>query len=70
MKISQIIIRLSFPMNSIDLETLLVTVFVIVDDWNQKAVPPRSHLPGVKPKLSDSEILTLALDISIIPMKW
>lgn len=43
MKISQIIIRLSFPMNSIDFETLLVTVFVIVDDWYQKAIPPRNH---------------------------
>jgi len=67
MKISQIIIRLSFPMNSIDFETLLVTVFVIVDDWYQKAIPPRNHLPGVKPKLSDSEILTLALIMDYLP---
>jgi len=67
MKISQIIIRLSFPMPSIDFETLLVTVFVIVDDWYQKAIPPRNHLPGVKPKLSDSEILTLALIMDYLP---
>jgi len=67
MKISQIIIRLSFPMNRIDFETLLVTVFVIVDDWYQKAIPPRNHLPGVKPKLSDSEILTLALIMDYLP---
>ena len=67
MKTSQIIILLSFPMHSIDLETLLVTVFVIVDDWSQKAVPPRNHLPGVKPKLSESEILTLALIMDYLP---
>lgn len=54
-------------MNSIDLETLLVTVFVMVDDWYQKAVPPRSHLPAVKPQLSDSEILTLALIMDYLP---
>jgi hypothetical protein len=61
MKINQRIIIKSFPMNSIDLGMLMVTVFVIVDDWYLQQVPASPTRPGVKAKMSDSEILTLAL---------
>jgi hypothetical protein len=49
-------------MNSINFESLLITIFVLVDDWYQsegKALKGKS--PGAKPEMSDSEILTLAV---------
>ena len=51
-------------MNSIDFESVIITVFVLVDDWYQaeeKAFKPLSS--GAKPEMSDSEIITLALII-------
>ena len=42
-------------MNSIDFETLIVTIFVLVDDWYQqqgKALKGKS--PGAKAEMSDS----------------
>lgn len=67
MKINQQIIIKCFPMNSIDFGMLMVTVFVIVDDWYLREVPARPTHPGVKPKMSDSEILTLALLMDYLP---
>ena len=46
----------------LDLETFLITLYVITDDWYQKVILPK--LPacgGPAPKLCDSEVLCLAL---------
>jgi hypothetical protein len=46
----------------LDLETFLITLYVITDDWYQHAILPQ--LPvcgGPTPKLCDSEVLCLAL---------
>ena len=46
----------------LDLETFLITLYVMTDEWYQKAVLPK--LPvcgGPAPKLCDSEVLCLAL---------
>ena len=56
-------------MNSIDFESLLVIIFVLVDDWYQEA-EGKSSKPkscGAKPEMSDSEILTLALMMDYLP---
>ena len=58
----------SFLMNSIDFDSLLITIFVLVDDWYQiegKALKGRT--PGAKPEMSDSEILTLAVAMDYLP---
>ncbi|MEH2070436.1 MAG: hypothetical protein V7K47_20135 [Nostoc sp.] len=53
-------------MTSIDLGTLLKTIFVVVDDWYQKQVKKIILLkPGVKASMSDSEIMALALIIDV-----
>lgn len=55
-------------MNSINFESLLITIFVLVDDWYQsegKALKGKS--PGAKPEMSDSEILTLAVVMDYLP---
>jgi hypothetical protein len=55
-------------MNSIDFESLIITVFVLVDDWYQiegKALKALS--PGAKAEMSDSEIMTLALMMDYLP---
>jgi hypothetical protein len=46
----------------------MITIFVLVDDWYQaegRALKSRS--PGVKPEMSDSEIITLALVMDYLP---
>jgi hypothetical protein len=55
-------------MNSIDFESLIITVFVLVDDWYQiegKALKALSS--GAKAEMSDSEIMTLALMMDYLP---
>lgn len=55
-------------MNSIDFESVIITVFVLVDDWYQaegKALKALS--PGAKPEMSNSEIITLALIMDYLP---
>ena len=55
-------------MNSIDFESLLVIVFVLVDDWyksSKKSLKSKSR--GVKPEMSNSEIMTLALMMDYLP---
>jgi hypothetical protein len=55
-------------MNSIDFETLLIIIFVLVDDWYQKEEKSLKGVsPGAKPEMSDSEILTLALLMDYLP---
>jgi uncharacterized lipoprotein len=55
-------------MNSIDFESLIITVFVLVDDWYQTEVATLKALsPGAKPEMSDSEIMTLALMMDYLP---
>jgi hypothetical protein len=55
-------------MNSIDFESLLVIIFVLVDDWYQQQEKTlKGKLPGAKPEMSDSEILTLALVMDYLP---
>ena len=46
----------------IDLDTLLVTVYCLVDDlYRAHFAPHKPWRPGRRPELSDSEVLTLAL---------
>jgi Transposase DDE domain len=55
-------------MNSIDLESLMITVFVLVDDWYQtEGITLKALSPGAKPEMSDSEIMTLALMMDYLP---
>lgn len=55
-------------MNSIDLGTLITTIFVLVDDWYEKQVKNTTVVkPGVKARMSDSEIMTLALIMDYVP---
>lgn len=53
---------------SINLETLLTIIYVLVDDWYQaEGISWRQHKPGERPSLSDSEVLTLVLAQDYIP---
>ena len=55
-------------MNSIDFESLTITVFVLVDDWyNEEGKALKALSPGAKPEMSDSEIMTLALMMDYLP---
>ncbi len=44
-----------------ELETMLVSLFVLVDDWWESVHPPSARKPGRPPSLSDPEVLTLAI---------
>ena len=47
-------------MTSIDLISLLTTIYVLVDDWYQAVGQGLlKGKPGVKPVFSDSEVMTL-----------
>ena len=55
-------------MISIDFETLLTIIYVLVDDWYQ--TEGRQLLkgkPGAKPVFSDSEVITLLVALDFIP---
>ena len=55
-------------MSSIDFKSVIIIVFVLVDDWYQsegKALKVLS--PGAKSEMSDSEIITLALVMDYLP---
>jgi hypothetical protein len=45
----------------VELETMLVSLFVLVDDWWESVHPPSARKPGRPPSLSDPEALTLAI---------
>lgn len=52
----------------IDMETLMIVVYVIVDDWYQKqGAKFLKGKRGSKPQFSDSEVLTLLLLMDVIP---
>ena len=44
-----------------DLEYLLVSLYVLVDEWWQETHPPTPKKAGRPPSLSASEVLTLAV---------
>src|SRR3712207_8784070 len=44
-----------------DLESLLVSLYVLVDDWWEEEHPTPARRPGRPPSLSPSEVLTLAV---------
>lgn len=53
---------------SIDMETLLTTIYVEVDDWYQvNGTEWRNHKPGVRPEFRDSEVITLLLAQEYLP---
>ncbi len=44
-----------------DLETFLVSLYVLIDDWWRADRPQTARKPGRPPRLTDSEVLTLAV---------
>jgi Transposase DDE domain len=55
-------------MTSIDFSSLMIVVFVLVDDWYQRHIAPQEMVrPGAKARFSDSEVLTLALLMDYVP---
>jgi hypothetical protein len=53
---------------SIDMISILTTIFVLVDDWYRaKGQVLLKGKPGAKPEFSDSELLTLMLAQDFIP---
>ena len=55
-------------MNIINFETLLVTIFVLVDDWCQtQKTLVTTQSPGVQPSMDNSEIITLVLMMDYFP---
>src|SRR5206468_4029312 len=58
-------------MTSIDLESLLTTIYVLVDDGYQAKGQARlTGKPGTKAAFSDSAQLTLMLAQDFIPYPW
>jgi len=55
-------------MESIDIDTILTIIFVIVDDWYQNnGKKSRNGKPGCRPTFTDSEVMTLMLAGEYIP---
>ena len=55
-------------MESIDIETILTIIFVLVDDWYQSnGKKSRKGKPGSKPTFTDSEVMTLMLASEYVP---
>ena len=55
-------------MNNIPISEILLTIFVLVDDWYQAyASDYRKGVPGQKPEFSDSEVMTIMLAMDFIP---
>ena len=68
MEVTKLSTSISFLMNSIDFESLLVIVFVLVDDWYQsQKKSAKRQTSGAKAEMSDSEIMTLGLMMDYIP---
>ncbi len=44
-----------------DLETFLVSLYVVIDDWWRADHPETARKPGRPPQLTDAEVLTLAV---------
>jgi hypothetical protein len=45
----------------VDLETFLVSLYILIDDWWRADRPPTAHKPGRPPRLTEPEVLTLAV---------
>jgi hypothetical protein len=45
----------------VDLDSFLVSLYVLVDDWWRERYPPAARKPGRPALLSESEVLTLAI---------
>ena len=59
MGVTKLPIKKSSLINSINFECLIITVFVLVDDWYQaEGKMLKAVSPGAKPEMSDSEIMT------------
>lgn len=55
-------------MNSIDFETLLIIIFVLIDDWYESEGKfLKGSRPGARPEMSDSEVLTMAVIMDYLP---
>ena len=55
-------------MNSIDFETLLIIIFVLIDDWyKSEGKFLKGSRPGARPEMSDSEVLTMAVIMDYLP---
>lgn len=55
-------------MKSIDIDTILTIIFVLVDDWYQNnGKKSRNSKPGCKPTFTDSEVMTLMLAGEYVP---
>ncbi len=55
-------------MTSIDIETLLTIIYVLVDDWYEaKGKELLKGKPGVKPIFKDSEVIALMLAADFVP---
>ena len=55
-------------MQSIPISEILLSIFVLVDDWYQEhAVAYRQGKPGQKPEFRDSEVMTIMLAMDFIP---
>jgi hypothetical protein len=55
-------------MNSITVSDLILTIYVLVDDWYQaNGTNFRKGQPGKRPELSDSEVMTIMLTMDYIP---
>ena len=58
-------------MNSIDFESVIITVFVLVDDWYQSEAKALKTLsPGAKSEMSDSEIITKSVGYGLFTISW
>src|SRR5690606_16409387 len=55
------LLRLPRKEHPMDVDTFLITVYVLVDTFCQTHLPPEPHRPGPAPALSRSEVLTLAI---------
>jgi hypothetical protein len=53
---------------TVDIETVFIIVFVLVDDWYQKyGAELLKGKRGAKPIFSDSEVITLLIMMDFIP---
>jgi hypothetical protein len=44
-----------------DLDSFLLSLYVLVDDWRRERHPSAARKPGRPPRLTDGEVLTLAI---------
>jgi hypothetical protein len=52
---------------SIDFPTLMTTIYVLVDEWGRQNPDPNLPRVGVRPRFSESEMITLALMMDYLP---